>query len=105
MDLFVCLNWDGREFRFTTYNSGKIQKVDIIDGIIYVKIKKQEYTLIIKANCKEGLGLIAPVNGKMKKNIKEVLNTTVNVILKENNNVIFSGKGANCGLEIVKEEK
>lgn len=90
-----------KEYRFATYNNTKLVKCDLNNDMLDIIIKKGHYYLNIKAKYKEGLKLIAPVKGKMKKDIIESISASITVTLKNNNNIIFSDTSKNCGLEIV----
>ena len=44
---------------------------------------------------------MAPVKGKMEKDIFESITATITVTLKKNQKIIFSETSTNCGLEVV----
>ncbi len=93
---------DNNEFKFTTYNNSKITKYSIKDDIIEINLKKKSYYLDVKIKYDKGKKLSAPVKGKMTKDIFESISSSINVTLKENDNIIFSDISSNCGLELVK---
>lgn len=98
----ICvLILDNREFKFTTYNHTKIIKYNIDRGTVNITLKKGNYSLNIKSKNNEGLNLIAPVKGKMEKNILESITASITVTLKRKDDIIFSDTSSNCGLEIV----
>ena len=99
--LICTLLIDDKEYRFSTYNNAKILKYDVDDNSLDIEIKKGAYILSIKSNYNNGLKLIAPVNGKMEKDIIESISETINVVLTKNNTIIFNDTSENCGLEIV----
>lgn len=92
---------DNEEFKFTTYNNSKLIKYDINDNLINIILSKGCYTLNINSKYGQGLKLIAPVKGKMEKDIIESISSCISVTLKKYNTVIFSDTSSNCGLEIV----
>lgn len=92
---------DNQEFKFTTYNNTKLIKYDVDNDSINITLKKGDYYLNIKSTNNTGHKLYAPVKGKMSKDIFESINSSINVTLKKDNNVIFSDISTNCGLEIV----
>lgn len=94
---------DNKEFRFATYNNTKLIKYDIDNDSLNIILKKGQYSLNIKSESVEGLKLIAPVKGKMEKDILESISALIDVTLKKNNEIIFSDTSTNCGLEIVKK--
>lgn len=93
---------DNQEFKFTTYNNTKLIKYEIDNELINITLKKGDCNLNIKSTYNAGLKLFAPVKGKMSKDIFESINSSINVTLKKDNNVIFSDISTNCGLEIVR---
>lgn len=94
---------DNKEFKFTTYNNAKLIEYLIDNNLLNITLKKGDYYLNIKSIYNNGLKLVAPVKGRMKKDIFESINSTITVTLKEHDNLIFSDTSKNCGLEIVKE--
>lgn len=98
----ICvLMIDNKEFKFTTYNHAKIIKYHVDDDSLSITLKKGAYCLDIHCHYDDGLRLVAPVNGRMQKDIKESIHAWITVTLKKGNHVIFSDTSANCGLEIV----
>ena len=94
---------DNYEYRFATYNNSKIIKCDVSDKGINIVLKKGKYFLNIESGYNGGFKLVAPVNGKMEKDIIESINEDVRVILKKDDEIIFEDTSRNCGLEIVLE--
>jgi len=92
---------DGKEYRFATYNNTKLIKYEVGDNGVNIVLKNGKYYLEIKGDYDKGLKLIAPVKGKMKKDILESISASIFVTLKKGNEVIFSNSSKNCGLEIV----
>lgn len=89
------------EFKFTTYNNAKLLKYDVNNNCINIVLTKGSYTLKIASKYAQGLKLLAPVNGKMEKDIFESISSCIAVTLLKNESIIFSDTSINCGLEIV----
>lgn len=99
---FICVfNLNNKEYKFTTYNNSKLEMFEINSNLLEIQLKKGIYKLIISCEQSNGLNLSAPVKGQMNKIIKETLSSNIYVILKENNNIIFSDFSNNGGLETV----
>lgn len=90
-----------KEYRFATYNHTKIIKCEIENNTLNIILKKGKYLLQSETKIGDGLKLIAPVDGKMQKDIIESISATIHITLKHNNKIIFSDTSKNCGLEIV----
>lgn len=99
--LISTLIINDKEYRFATYNNAKIIKYDITDKFLNIVLKKSGYTLQIKSNITNGYKLLAPIKGKMEKNIIESITENITVTLKKKDKVIFLDTSTNCGLEIV----
>ena len=98
----ICvLKLDSEEFKFTTYNNTKILKYDISENTLNIILKKADYYLEIHANYKTGNRLLAPVNGKMEKDILESISLPIDVTLRKKDRIIFSDRSSNCGMEVV----
>ncbi len=92
---------DNKQFKFTTYNNTKLLECKIKEDLLNVTFKKNSYILNIKSKYDKGLKLVAPVKGKMSKDIIESISTTVTVTLKKDKEIIFCDTSNMCGLEIV----
>ncbi len=90
-----------QEFKFTTYNCAKIIKYSINQDSFDITLKKGIYEFNIQSRYANRLKLMAPVKGKMEKDIFESITATITVTLKKNQKIIFSETSTNCGLEIV----
>ena len=99
----ICvLKIGNKELKFTTYNNTKLREYNVDD--INVTLKKGSYLFNIKSQSNSGLKLTAPVKGKMEKEIKESISSTITVTLRKEKQVIFSDTSDNCGVEVVKED-
>lgn len=92
-----------KEFRFSTYNNAKLVKYDVNANSLNVVLKKGCYSLQVKSNNTSARKLLAPVKGKMEKDVFESITASMTVTLKKKNKIIFSDISVNCGLEIVCE--
>lgn len=100
---FICVFLlNGKEYRFTTYNGSKITMLKTTEQSALVEIKKRGY--LLRLNCKQenALPLAAPKLGMMDKMIRESLSSTMDVTLVKGAKVLYRGRHARCGLEIVK---
>ncbi len=101
--LICILNYQNKEYRFATYNFAKIKKFKANDNEVNITLKKGKYTLTIKCFCNSSQKLVAPVCGKMEKEILESISASMSVTLRKKDQIIFSDTCENCGLEIVSE--
>ncbi len=92
---------DNKELKFTTYNNTRIKKFYIDDCSLNIILKRGEYELNIYSKYEKGRKLMAPIKGKMQKDIFESITASITVTLKKYNNIIFSDTSTNCGMEIV----
>ena len=72
---------DDKEYRFATYNNTKLIKYEINNDSINIILKKAKYLLHIKSIPSKKLKLIAPIKGKMEKEIYESISTSINITL------------------------
>jgi hypothetical protein len=99
------LVYDGNIYKFTTYNRAKIERLNVTDTDIEIKISDKNYTLQINALRSEGVDLPAPKLGEMTSKVNESLRSQINIILyekeKNGNKLLYQGTGRNAGLEFV----
>lgn len=93
----------GKEYRFTTYNHCKIIKYKISNEMIQIVLKQKDYILIVQSFYEDGKRLLAPVKGKMEKDVLESVSAEVSVTLKKKEDILFFDTSTNCGLELVKK--
>lgn len=91
---------NGKEYRFTTYNNTKLIKNNVYSNLIDITIKKGRKYLELKSEYVSGNQLLAPVKGRMIKNIMESITSILDVSLRNENKIIFKDTSKNCGLEI-----
>ena len=100
----ICvLMIDNQEFKFATYNNTKLIEYNVNSDLLNITLQKGNYELNIKSTYSNGMKLVAPVKGKMEKEIFESITSSMDVTLKKDNMVIFFDTSKNCGLEIVLE--
>lgn len=97
----AVLSFLDKEYKFTTYYGCRIKEFIINNNSFSIQIKQGNRILKISSISNNGLSLMAPVKGKMNKEILESISSNIYVELKENNNIVFSDTSINCGLEIV----
>jgi tocopherol cyclase len=99
------LVYDGKIYKFTTYNKAKIEKLDVTDADIEIKISDKNYCLQINALRAEGVDLPAPKLGEMTSKVNESLRSKIHIKLykkeKNTNKLLYQGTGKNAGLEFV----
>lgn len=94
---------DNKEYRFATYNGTKIIKYDVGSEYLDIILKRGHYYLNVQSKYSNTSKLIAPVDGKMERNIFESIAASISVTLKKDNKIIFCSTSENCGLEIVRK--
>lgn len=101
---FICdIIVENREFRFATYNNSKLVNCDIDNTSLNVTLKKNKYIFNVTSASNDSFKLLAPIKGKMEKDVFESICSDVVVSLRKDNCLIFSGVSKNCGVEIVKD--
>lgn len=94
-----------RLYKFTTYNGAKIEKLQVTDDEIKIRIVNEQFELQIDASRDEGVDIPAPKLGEMTAKVNESLRSRINIKLFRKNNqeklLILSGTGRNAGLEFV----
>ncbi|UTB32878.1 MAG: hypothetical protein NKF70_00940 [Methanobacterium sp. ERen5] len=99
------LVYGGKIYKFTTYNRAKIEKLQVTDKDIEIKISNKKFILQINALRAEGVDLPAPKLGEMTSKVNESLRSKINIKLyrkeKNTNKLLYQGTGRNAGLEFV----
>lgn len=99
--LIANLIYDGKEYRFATYNGAKIKERIMEDKHVFYRIKKGRLQLLIEAWNDEIVDLPSPKNGQMLQSIKEGLSGKIHIELIENKTLIYKDTGYYAGLEIM----
>lgn len=96
------INHEDKLYRFGTYLGDRVKHIDRHDGGVDIIIGKRNHTLHLQAELDGvGGGLIAPVNGEMNRQMKESLNSTLHVELRDQHNkILFKDSSHIAGLEI-----
>jgi tocopherol cyclase len=99
------LFYNGKIYKFTTYNRAKIENLNVTDEDIEITIYNKNYILKINALRAEGVDLPAPKLGEMTSKVNESLRSKINIELykkdQKQNKLLYKGTGKNAGLEFV----
>lgn len=88
--LISILEVEEKQYRFSTYNLGKIKKIKIKDNKYLITIIQGTKTLEIIVEGSKTMKLVSPKNGEMKDTVKESLNSIIHVKLFNRKNIIYS---------------
>ncbi|MDO9629060.1 MAG: tocopherol cyclase family protein [Acholeplasmataceae bacterium] len=100
--LIANLIYEGKEYRFATYNFAKVKLEEIRNNHVHYVLKKGRYKLDIEAASTTQIGLASPKNGMMVNQIKEGLSGFIRIKLYKGKTLIFEDKGNHAGIEIMK---
>lgn len=100
--LIANLLYEGKEYRFATYNFSKVNREVIKDNQVHYILKKGRYQLDIVGKSTTQIGLASPLNGMMINQIKEGLSGHIELKLYKGKKLIFIDKGLHAGIEIMK---
>ncbi|MFA6308898.1 MAG: tocopherol cyclase family protein [Clostridia bacterium] len=98
--IIAFLYHDGKYHCLATYNRAKITECAATDNAIDISLKNSSYQMKIKSAFPPGGTLIAPMKGKMEREITESISGTIFVTLYHKDKIIFSGESTNAGVEI-----
>jgi len=92
---------DGELHRFTTYNGGKVEELQISDTHVAMRVRNRRHRLEIEATKSEGAILHAPYEQQMLERVSETMSSVVDVRLTalDTHEELFSGRGQNSCLE------
>lgn len=92
----------GKEYRFATYNGGKIKRFIVNNNRYEIHIFHRSNKLILNGDMSLGQSLVAPSHGKMSYTIKEGLTGRLHMkLIDRRGNVIIDETSDHCGIEIV----
>jgi tocopherol cyclase len=92
----------GKLYRFATYNGSVVEYLSVTDERVTLMVAHRKYSLKVTAELKQGVVLKAPRHGSMEREIRESLVSSVQLHLSDRSGkVIFEGRGAHAGVEIV----
>lgn len=100
--LIANLIYQGKEYRFATYNGGKVIKEDINDRTVIYHLKHRSYRLEIEATSTTEIALASPRNGMMIEQIKEGLSGKISLKLYQKDRLLYEDLGVHAGIEIMK---
>ena len=98
------LSFEGRFFNFSTWSKARIEKLEYHDKRLQVLISNKKYLLEVEALNKQAGQLKAPTLGSMTRIIKETVDATVVLRLRDRNgNTLFEDKGSRAGMELIEQ--
>lgn len=100
--LIANLIYQGKEYRFATYNGGRVIKEEIIDKKVVYVLKRRQYQLWIEATSTTEIALASPRNGMMIEQIKEGLSGKISIKLYNKDQLVYEDTGLHAGIEIMK---
>src|SRR6056297_194610 len=94
--------YQGKLYKFTTYNNSKIDKFQKQDQKIHIEVSNNKYILKIMAEYFSGTLLKGPYRNEMIKNVEESLDAKIDIALikKGNNKPITKDNGTHAGFEL-----
>ncbi len=100
---FLCFLYLNKSFYlFNTYNKSRLLKSGEDQERLSLELKNKNSRLVIKIDTKKYGNLVAPKHGKMKRMIKESIDSECEVFLYDKSgNLLFNEKGKRAGLEIM----
>lgn len=99
--LIVNLLFEGKEYRFATYNGARIREKRILPNDVHFKIKKGKTILEVHAKSDKQIDLKSPKKGMMIEQIKEGLSGIVEIKLYHKSKLTYQDKGNHAGIEIM----
>lgn len=100
--LIANLYYQGREYRFATYNGAKVVLEQVEPKTVHYIIKKGRYLLDIQASSQTEIALASPKDGAMINQIKEGLSGQITIKLYQRGSLIYEDTGHHAGIEIMK---
>jgi tocopherol cyclase len=100
--LICVLMYEGKEYRFSTYQLSKVKKESLSEKKAYYEIKQGRFTLTIEAIIDATVDLPSPKNGVMDHTIKEGLSGHIDLALYEYDTLLMKDTGTQAGIEIMK---
>ncbi len=96
--------FEGRLYRFATYLSTRLTRLEVNENLIYVEFESKKNILKVETDftpANPGGVLLAPYEGKMAPRLSESLTSRINVKLynKKSRELLFSGAGECAGIE------
>lgn len=100
---FICnFILKDQEYRFATYNGSRCRMKEINKQFVHIQVENKKARLDIQAEVFGQGQLVAPVQGKMKKAIKEGISGVLSIKLEDKvTGKMYQDTGKNAGVEIV----
>ena len=96
----TVLNYNGKEYRFASYNLARMKIIKRTASQVEIVIKKRRYKLIINAKLINPTKLIGPSdNGKMDLIVYESISSLVTLTFYKGRKIIFDTMGRSIGFE------
>ncbi len=101
----ICFLYFNKKFYlFATYNGSKITKLHFDAPVLEIEVSNKTHRLNVKAVQQQSGVLKAPVIGEMNRTIKESVDSTIEIELKEKSGkLVYSDHGVHAGLEIIEK--
>ncbi len=98
----VAILIDGTLHRFTTYNGGQIESLQLTETHLEIAIRNRSHRLEINAQKTSGALLMAPYEKQMLERVAETMTSTVDVRFSElgSGALVYAGTGQNGCLEV-----
>lgn len=92
----------GKLYEFTTYNSSKIEHLDILSDKVDVQIANKKFRLSLSVKREKATLLASPVSGKMSGHISESIRSEIRITLIDiiSGNTVYRGLGKTTALEV-----
>ena len=92
---------DGHLHRFTTYNGGHLERLEMSDGHVHLRIRNRTHRLEVEAKKSGGALLHAPYEAQMIERVSETMTSEVSVRLVRlvDEGIAFEGFGTNACIE------
>lgn len=100
--LIANLYYQGKEYRFATYNGAKVIKERVEPKRVHYVIKRGFYVLELQASSQTEIALASPKDGAMINQIKEGLSGQITVTLYRKGQMMYQDTGHHAGIEIMK---
>jgi hypothetical protein len=97
----AVFKYEGREYRFATYNGAKIALLEDRGDTVYIVLTRFGNILEAALTLPVGFDLKAPQNGVMKNTVKETHSASLNLKVTADKKIIFDESGIICSAENV----
>jgi hypothetical protein len=101
----IGLLYDGKVYRFTTYNRAKISNIIVSNRRVSFEVSNKTHLIEISAKRSKGGSLQSPIDGLMTGRIHESLTAEIHLKIyekqKNTKKLVFEDTGTNAGLEVV----